>query len=67
MGGVAEHQERKPMIQYVVQLGDSLFRIANRFNVTLKKLEDANPEIPAHFGGSFDLIFPGQIVKVPAP
>ena len=53
------------MIEYVVQPGDTLFAIANMFNVPLAKLEGKNPEIAAHQGGSFNLIFPGQVVKIP--
>ena len=52
------------MIEYVVPPEDTLVAIANRFNVSLQGIENANPEIQTHTG-TFDLIFPGQIVKVP--
>jgi tyrosinase len=46
---------------YVVQAGDTLTAIANRFGVTLAALEAANPQIadPNH-------IFPGQIITTSA-
>lgn len=46
---------------YVVQPGDTLFSIAQRFSLDLNLLIQANPQI-----ADPDLIFPGQIVFVPA-
>lgn len=47
--------------RYTVQPGDSMFRIAQRFGVSLDALIAANPQIP-----NPNLIFPGQIVCVPS-
>ncbi|MDP2871642.1 MAG: SafA/ExsA family spore coat assembly protein [Bacillota bacterium] len=46
---------------YVVQSGDTMFKIAQRFGVTLSALIAANPQIP-----NPNLIFPGQRICVPA-
>ncbi len=46
---------------YTVQAGDSLYTIATRFGVPLSSLEAANPQI-----GNPDLIFPGQVICIPA-
>ncbi|MEE0775492.1 MAG: SafA/ExsA family spore coat assembly protein [Bacillota bacterium] len=47
---------------YVVQKGDSLYSIAHKFNVTVKQLMMANPEIK-----DADVIYPGQqIIVLPA-
>jgi tyrosinase len=45
---------------YVVQPGDTLSGIAEKFGVTLAALEAANPQIT-----NPDLIFPGQVVHIP--
>ncbi len=45
---------------YVVQRGDSMFTIAERFGVSLQQLMQANPQIPDP-----SRIQPGQIVCVP--
>lgn len=51
----------KPSVTiYVVQPGDSLFKIAQRFGVALDDLIAANPEIRDP-----DLIFPGQKILIP--
>lgn len=47
---------------YTVQQGDTLFYIARRFGVPLSALIAANPQIP-----NPDLIYPGQIICIPAP
>jgi spore coat assembly protein SafA len=47
---------------YVVQPGDTLSGIAEMFGVSLAALEAANPQIK-----NPDLIFPGQVVTIPAP
>ena len=47
---------------YVVQKGDSLYSIAHKFNVTVKQIMMANPEIKDE-----DVIYPGQqIIILPA-
>lgn len=45
---------------YIVQPGDSLFKIAQRFNVSLEAIERANPQIT-----NPDQIFPGQKIFIP--
>lgn len=45
---------------YTVQPGDSLSDIANRFNVALEALENANPEIAKP-----NLIYSGEIISIP--
>jgi tyrosinase len=45
---------------YVVAPGDTLSAIAGRFGITLGALEAANPQIT-----NPDLIFPGQVVRIP--
>ena len=45
---------------YVVQPGDTLSGIAEKFGVSLAALEAANPQIP-----DFNLIFPGQVINIP--
>lgn len=45
---------------YVVQRGDSLFRIARRFGMNTAALESANPQIV-----NFDYIVPGQVLQIP--
>lgn len=47
-------------MEYVVQPGDTLFRIGRRFGVTVQQLLAANPQITDP-----NLIFPGQIINVP--
>lgn len=49
-----------PGFSYVVQPGDTLFIIAQRFRVSLNALIAANPEI-----ANPNLIFPGQIILIP--
>ncbi len=46
---------------YVVQSGDTMSGIAQKFGVTLAALEAANPQIT-----NPDLIFPGQVLTIPA-
>ncbi|HZK25225.1 MAG TPA: SPOCS domain-containing protein [Oscillospiraceae bacterium] len=45
---------------YVVQPGDTLFLIAQRFNVSLQAIEKANPQITDP-----NVIFPGQQIFIP--
>ncbi len=47
---------------YVVQKGDTLFKIAKRFGTTVEAIVKANPEITDP-----NLIFPGQKILIPAP
>ena len=51
-------------VQYTVQPGDSLFRIASRWGVSLRALEKANPRA-GHPAGNFNKILPGDIIKHP--
>jgi spore coat assembly protein SafA len=46
---------------YIVQPGDTLSGIADRFGVTLLALEQANPQIT-----NPNLIHPGEVVYIPA-
>jgi peptidoglycan DL-endopeptidase CwlS len=48
--------------QYVVQAGDTLGEIANRFGTTLNALLLANPQI-----SDPSLIYPGQTIRIPGP
>ena len=45
---------------YIVQPGDTLTAIAERFGVSLADLEAANPQIT-----NPDLIFPEQVINIP--
>ncbi|MBS4008418.1 MAG: DUF3794 domain-containing protein [Clostridium sp.] len=47
---------------YVVQKGDTLFKIAARFSTTVAAILSANPDIKDP-----NLIFPGQKILIPAP
>jgi nucleoid-associated protein YgaU len=47
---------------YIVQKGDTLFKIAQRFRTTVDAILAANPEIKDP-----KLIFPGQKIIIPAP
>lgn len=46
---------------YIVQPGDTLSGIAEKFGITLSNLERANPQIT-----NPDLIHPGEVVYIPA-
>ena len=45
---------------YIVQPGDTLSGIAERFGISLSDLEKANPQIT-----NPNLIFPGQVINIP--
>lgn len=47
-------------ICYMVKSGDSLYKIARMFGVSLNSIIAANPQIE-----NVDLIFPGQMIRVP--
>lgn len=47
---------------YIVQPGDTLTRIAVRFNIPVGALLQANPQITDP-----DLVYPGQIIAIPLP
>lgn len=47
-------------MQYIVKLGDSFYKIARRFDISLEQLMSANQEIR-----NPNLIYPGQIVNIP--
>lgn len=46
--------------EHTVQRGDTLWRLAKRYEVGLSELKEANPQIK-----NFDLIYPGQIIQIP--
>jgi spore coat assembly protein SafA len=52
---------KPPVQRYIVQKGDTLWKIAKRFGVSLDALIRANPQIK-----NPDLIFPGDVVFIPA-
>ena len=45
---------------YTVQRGDTLWKIANRYEVGLSELKQANPQIK-----NYDLIYPDQVIQIP--
>ena len=45
---------------HTVASGDSLWKIATRYQVGLSEIKSANPQIK-----NFDLIYPGQIINIP--
>ena len=45
---------------YTVEKGDSLWKIANKYQVGLSEIKAANPSIK-----NYDLIYPGQIINIP--
>lgn len=49
-----------PPGSYVVQAGDTMSGIAQKFGVSLKALEAANPQVT-----NPNLIFPGQVLTIP--
>ena len=46
---------------HTVVSGDSLWKIANKYQVGLSEIKSANPQIK-----NFDLIYPGQTIHIPA-
>jgi uncharacterized YkwD family protein/spore coat assembly protein SafA len=46
---------------HTVASGDSLWKIANKYQVGLSEIKRANPQIK-----NYDLIYPGQIIQIPA-
>jgi spore coat assembly protein SafA len=46
---------------YIIQPGDTLFIIAQRFNTTVDAILAANPQI-----SNPNLIFPGQVITIPS-
>lgn len=47
---------------HTVVSGDSLWKIATRYQVGLSEIKSANPQIQ-----NFDLIYPGQKINIPTP
>ena len=45
---------------YTVKKGDSLWKIAVRYQVGLSEIKAANPDIK-----NYDLIYPGQVINIP--
>lgn len=45
---------------HTVVSGDSMWKIANRYEVGLSEIKSANPQIK-----NYDLIYPGQIINIP--
>ncbi|HWQ71383.1 MAG TPA: LysM peptidoglycan-binding domain-containing protein [Desulfitobacteriaceae bacterium] len=56
----AECQPRSKVTNYTVRLGDSLFIIATRFNVSVQNILKINPQIT-----NPNAILAGQIIKIP--
>lgn len=46
---------------HTVASGDSLWKIATRYQVGLSEIKSANPQIK-----NYDLIYPGQVINIPA-
>lgn len=46
---------------HTVVKGDSLWKIANKYQVGLSEIKNANPQI-----ANYDLIYPGQKINIPA-
>ena len=46
---------------HTVVSGDSLWKIANKYQVGLSEIKSVNPQIK-----NYDLIYPGQIINIPA-
>lgn len=46
---------------HTVKSGDSLWKIANQYQVGLSEIKSANPQIK-----NYDLIYPGQIIQIPS-
>lgn len=47
---------------HTVKSGDSMWKIAVKYEVGLSELKIANPQIK-----NYDLIYPGQVINIPAP
>lgn len=47
---------------HTVVSGDSLWKIATKYQVGLSEIKSANPQIK-----NYDLIYPGQIINIPTP
>lgn len=47
-------------VSYTVVRGDSLWKIAVKYQVGLSEIKSANPQI-----ANYDLIYPGQIINIP--
>lgn len=47
---------------HTVVSGDSMWKIAKRYQVGLSEIKNANPQIQ-----NFDLIYPGQVINIPTP
>ena len=45
---------------YTVRSGDSLWKIAVKYEIGLSEIKSANPQI-----ANFDLIYPGQVINIP--
>lgn len=48
--------------EYVIQFGDTLYYIAEKFEITVNQLVEANPQIQ-----NPSMIFPGQVINIPRP
>ncbi len=46
---------------HTVVSGDSLWKIANKYQVGLSEIKSANPQIK-----NYDLIYPGQVINIPS-
>ncbi len=55
-------QPNGDMATYIVRQGDTLYKIAKKYNLTIESLLNANPEIE-----NPDMIFPGETLRIPGP
>lgn len=51
-------------VTHIVQKGETLFDIADMWNVTLRQVEAANPHA-GHPAGNFDIIYAGDVITHP--
>lgn len=48
------------MVTYVIQQGDTLYKIANQYGVSVQEIINANPGINPYN------LFPGQVIQIPS-
>lgn len=47
---------------YTVKQGDTLYKIAKKYNLTIESILNANPQIE-----NADMIYPGEVLNIPGP